>query len=175
MASKAVSRKTAADSPSTARRYDPATSALRNLICSTIPGEPVGLIRDLKPEERATIERRIQVIDEAISDRDERLLKLSVTAMLAAFPGSVNSTDEAKSVVAVYMETLIDLPTWAVDETLREMRAGKIADVRPEFRPTTAQIYQHVQKLCVDPLLAEAAELSQVLGGRAMAADPLGR
>lgn len=127
------------------------------------------LTRSLTNSERQQISARIARLDANIEVRDPRQLERAVTGMLLSFP-SGRAADDAELVVAAYVNTLSDLPAWAVNEAAKRWARGQGgSNSNPAFPPSAAQLHQ-LATMVVGPVRAEAAHLRRLLA--AVSAPP---
>ncbi len=148
-------------------RPDPELSAsTRNLVCwmPSDPTSPAQLMRALSDAERSRIETRVEKLEAALELRDYRGVERSVAGLMLSIPSGRASGEEARAIVAAYVNVLSDAPPWAVNEAANRFARGLVASANPAFPPSGAEVHQEVERV-LTPYRAELLRLQQMLNG----------
>jgi hypothetical protein len=127
------------------------------------PNRPAELTRFLSTQERQRIQARIDHLEAALEIRDTEALRRAVGGMLLSFPSGRATGEEARIVVAAYVNAVSDQPPWAVNEAAKKWSRGE-AGGKPTFPPSSAELHQVADRQLV-PVRAEIHWLKRALAG----------
>jgi hypothetical protein len=118
--------------------------------------------RRVEPDLRARLRARLNVLADALDQRDAQQIELIVTGLLATFPAARSGIDDADVTVTGYTSVLADLPPWAVRDAARKWARGEVPGQGRTFAPSSAELY-HAALAEMAPLQRERQEISEVL------------
>lgn len=118
--------------------------------------------RRVEPDLRARLRARLNVLADALDQRDAKQIELIVTGLLATFPAARSGIDDTGVTVAGYTSVLAGLPPWAVRDAARKWARGEVPGQGRTFAPSSAELYQAALAEMA-PLQRERWEISEVL------------
>jgi hypothetical protein len=121
---------------------DPVPAADREAISSRL-AECHTLLTTLLPSERAS-------------------LALALSRMLSGFKDPQTNVE---MIITAYVESLSDLPFWAVEASIMDIRRGRVTGLSPEFAPTIARVYQ-LTETKLEGIRVEKARIERILNAR---------
>jgi hypothetical protein len=114
----------------------------RRTVCWRPDSGPLGLRRDLRPDERGTLEARAAALElalEPFKPAERSGLKAGVAAMFGGFRSMRQQGDDIDAVVTVTLAVLREFPAWAVRAACLKI-ARRETRCDPRFAPNDAEI-----------------------------------
>lgn len=128
-------------------------------------GGPVEAHKIPQGEERRVLEARarelrssLRPLSMAVAERDKAVGLIA--RMFAGYPSQKNS--DARATVATYVLELGSAPLWALEAVCEKIRKGQIADLNPDFPPSTVRLNQLIA-LETGYVMAEEAKINTLL------------
>lgn len=88
------------------------------------------------------MQARLSNLSRSIDYRDNREIGRVIAQMLATFPSARAGSDDARMVIAAYVEMLSDLPPWSVIDACRQWATGRAGSDAPAFPPSASQLHE---------------------------------
>lgn len=85
--------------------------------------------------DRAFLVRRESELAQKMAPAPQDVRVAQATKLLQSFAGAAMEIDDAKSVLASYIEATDGLPFWAIDRAVKNFIQGKVEGVNPSFAP----------------------------------------
>src|SRR5581483_5205335 len=121
------------------------------------------LSASLPGETRAAMQRRRDLLGEALQPAHLGGLEALIAETLICFPVSRRqSKEEAQIVVRRYALALAEQPLWAVREACRLVSEGRIPGLNPDFEPTVPRLAQIARSIAL-PRKTELQRLTRLL------------
>lgn len=117
-----------------------------------VTGRPREIVRELLPDERTALERRVAELQSALQPygADERDMVLAeIAAMLSGFRSMRHQGDDVDGIVNASASVLAPFPLWAIAKGCMKI-ARREAGLNPSFAPNDTEIYGLVDAIVRD-------------------------